>query len=169
MLTDADWCWLILIDADWCRLILFDSDWFWLILIDSDWSWLVLFDADWCWLMLIDTESVLLIDIDWCSNKVQPGYLLAERSSRASPVIFYNAVNKKLLYLVELFFVILGHRCLAKLANLILSLSKSFWVFLSNLEKLKLILQPWMYWVSLKTGKSGLSKWISLESFWCAV
>ena len=30
----------------------------------------------------------MLTDADWCSNKVQPGFLLSERTSGASPVIF---------------------------------------------------------------------------------
>ena len=62
-----------LYDAGWCWLTLIDADWWWL-------TWLRLIDADRCWLMLIDA--------DWCWNKVQPGFLLSERTSAASPVIF---------------------------------------------------------------------------------
>ena len=42
----------------------------------------MLIDADKCWLMLVDADWY------WCSNKVQPGFLLAERTFRASAVIF---------------------------------------------------------------------------------
>ena len=41
----------------------------------------MLIDADWCWLLLIDTN--------WSSNKVHPGFLLSEHTSGASPVIFH--------------------------------------------------------------------------------
>ena len=100
MLIDAEWCWLMVIDADllllmlidsyWCWLILIDADWFWLMLIDSDWSWFLLIDSHWCWWMLIDA--------DWCSN-VQPGFLLLERTSRASLVIFIKTFAMNLLIL----------------------------------------------------------------------
>ena len=50
MLTDADWCWLILSNADtgWCWLIA-HWYWFWLILIDADWS--MINDHDPCRMM----------------------------------------------------------------------------------------------------------------------
>ena len=62
MLTDADWCWLMLIDADWCWLMLIDANWCfayccWLI---SAYQWYADWYADWCWSMLIDA--------DWCTN-----------------------------------------------------------------------------------------------------
>ena len=69
MLIDTDWCWLVLTDADLCWLIIID------MLIDANWY------ADWCLLMLIDA--------DWCSRKVQLGFLLSERASGISLVIFY--------------------------------------------------------------------------------
>ena len=66
--------------------MIIDADWCWLMLIDTDWCWLMPIDADWCWLMLID----MLIDANWCSNKVQMGFLFSERTSGASLVIFYT-------------------------------------------------------------------------------
>ena len=48
MLTDADWCWLVLIDdddSDWCRLVMIDADWCWLMIINADWWWVMLIDA----------------------------------------------------------------------------------------------------------------------------
>ena len=68
-----------LIDADWY------ADWSWLMLIDADWCWLILIDADGCWLMLING--------DWWLNKVQPGFLLSERISGASSVIFLSIAS----------------------------------------------------------------------------
>ena len=35
----------------------------------------------------------MLINADWCSNKVQPGFLLLERTSGASPVIFSSVMS----------------------------------------------------------------------------
>ena len=34
----------------------------------------------------------MLIDADWCSNKVQPSFLLSERISGVSPVIFHIGI-----------------------------------------------------------------------------
>ena len=62
----------------------------WLMLID------MLTDAEWCWLMLIDADWwLMLIDADWCSNKVKPDFLLSERTSWASPVIFFTGTPLK--------------------------------------------------------------------------
>ena len=77
----------MLMDADWCLLMLIHVDWCWL-LIDVDWYWLMLIDTDLCWFMVIGA--------DWCSNKVQPGFLLLERTSGVSPVIF--SYNKSSFY-----------------------------------------------------------------------
>ena len=76
-ITNVDWYWMLI---DMLIDILIDADWYWLMLTDRAWCWLLLIDADWYWLMLIDADR--------CSNKVQPGFLLSERTSGASPVIF---------------------------------------------------------------------------------
>ena len=107
MLIDAD-CWLIMADADWRWLIVLDADWCWLMLIDADWCWLTLIVSDLCWLMLMDANEcwLMLTDADWCSNKVQPGFLLSEHTSGASPVIFSSCLQQtdgcKLNCLVQL-------------------------------------------------------------------
>ena len=61
------------------------------MLIDSDRCWFILIDADWCWFILIDANLfwLNLIDADWCSKKVQPGFLFSERTSGGSSVILY--------------------------------------------------------------------------------
>ena len=79
MLTDANWCWLMLIDADSC----------WLMPLDADWCLEMLIDAYRCWLMLIYA--------DWCSNKVQPGILLSERTSGA----FWSILNPINVHLIR--------------------------------------------------------------------
>ena len=52
------------------------------MLLDAYWCWLILIAVDWGWLMLIDADA------DWCSNKVQPGFLSSERASGVSPFNF---------------------------------------------------------------------------------
>ena len=79
MLIDTDWCWLVLTDADLCWLMLTDNYWF------ADWCLLMMIDAYWC----ADWCLLMLIDADWCSRKVQLGFLLSERASGISLVIFY--------------------------------------------------------------------------------
>ena len=50
----------------------------------------MLLDADWCWLMLINAH--------WCSKKVQRDFLLSERTSGASPVIFWYVMMMIVLF-----------------------------------------------------------------------
>ena len=51
--------------------------------------------ADWCWLMPTNCAWgwLKLLSADWCSNKVQLGFLLSERTSGASPVIFEHITS----------------------------------------------------------------------------
>ena len=64
------------------------------MLIDADWCWLMLIDTNGCWLMPIDMLIDMLIDANWYSDTVQTGFLLSERSSGVSPVIFKESSIK---------------------------------------------------------------------------
>ena len=77
----------------------------------------MLTDCAWCWLMLIYSDwcQFILIESNLCSKKVQPGFLLSERTSGASPVIYIVFYLNSLIisFYLKISFVTILFRCLS--------------------------------------------------------